>query len=91
MEMICKKCGVQGKPKHKKKDNWGGVIAFILLVMLSFAIPVLWILVAIVIIGSVIKLFADRGEKCCSSCGSFDVVDIDSPMGQKTLKDLKQK
>jgi hypothetical protein len=73
--VICKECGYVGLPVKKLKGSiWTEIILW-----LGFLIPGL--------IYSIWRLTTKH--KACKKCGSPSVIPVDSPIGQKLLKEIK--
>jgi len=70
-EMICAVCGTRGKPKRKTK---GSIIIEI----------ILWIL--IIIPGLIYSIWRHTSRyKACRTCGSADIIPLNSPRGTQLL------
>ena len=70
--MICTRCGHDGKPRrHVKGSIWIEIVLWMLFIVPGF-IYSLW------------RLSSSR--RVCASCGSEDLVPLDSPVGRKLLQ-----
>lgn len=72
--VICERCGEQGKPKRRTKGSM--VIEIIL--WLCFLLPGL--------IYSAWRL--NSRQNVCSQCGSEDVIPVNSPKGKKLAEEM---
>lgn len=75
-EYICTSCGFKGKPKEKNRGSC--VLLFFL--FLFFLIPGIFYLIWM--------LFGKR--RFCPKCGHESMIPVDTPQGEKLLKELQK-
>ena len=71
-ELVCVRCGHVGKPKQKAKGSFGLEMVLWLLLIIPGVIYSAW------------RSFSGT-IKTCRSCGSDELVPLDSPRGQRML------
>ena len=83
---ICSRCGTQiNKPKRKSRSNLGCIVMGLLFLVTlpTIIIPIIIVIVDYMWYRSSIK------NMCCPCCeGSECVIPINSPMGQKLMRDF---
>jgi hypothetical protein len=75
-EYICQACGTIGKPTKRTK----GSIWIEIILWLAFIVPG--------VIYSIWRL--TTRQRVCRSCGSPSVIPVNTPMGQKLAREMRQ-
>ena len=87
---VCTQCGATMRSPKKVSGMGCWVTALLFVLFVLTLVTFMWILSLIVLIADAIIYYATLKKNCCPNCkGKECVIPINSPMGQKLIRELK--
>jgi hypothetical protein len=86
---VCTQCGATMRSPKKVSGMGCWVTALLFVLFVLTLVTFMWILSLIVLIADAIIYYATLKKNCCPKCkGKECVIPINSPMGQKLMREL---
>ena len=86
---VCTQCGASMRSPKKVSGMGCWVTALLFVLFVLTLVTFMWVLSLIVLIADAIIYYATLKKNCCPKCkGKECVIPINSPMGQKLMREL---
>ena len=86
---VCTQCGASMRSPKKVSGMGCWVTALLFVLFVLTLVTFMWILSLIILIADAIIYYATLKKNCCPKCkGKECVIPINSPMGQKLMREL---
>lgn len=86
---VCTQCGASMRSPKKVSGMGCWVTALLFVLFVLTLVTFMWILSLIILIADAIICYATLKKNCCPKCkGKECVIPINSPMGQKLMREL---
>ena len=86
---VCAQCGASMRSPKKVSGMGCWVTALLFVLFVLTLVTFMWILSLIILIADAIIYYATLKKNCCPKCkGKECVIPINSPMGQKLMREL---
>ena len=87
---ICTNCGTTMRSPKKVSGMGCWVTLLLLLLFVGSVVTLLWPLAILILVADAIIYYATLKKNCCPKCkGKECVIPLNTPMGQKLMRDFK--